>query len=352
MNKKPDLKKLKILNFLKKDEDILRLILITIIVFASMSLMRPKLFLSSNNFTSMGYQIAELGFFSLAMMLVMVSGGRDLSMVGISNLAGIVAAFILRNANAKELVGPALWLSIVAAFAVALIVGVVCGFINGTIISKLGVSPMLVTLGTLNLYTGIGIILTKGEAISSFPDTFLYFGNNTLLGLPIPLWMLIGAFIVTAIVYNKTRYGFELKFIGSNAKASLFTGMRNKTVILRTYMYSGILSAIIGMEVLSRTDSAKADFGMVYTFQAILCAVLGATSPGGGYAKVTCMALSLISLQFLSSGFSMLRLGGHFKEFAWGVLLLAALTANYIAAQRKLKKGVQVYDSKAQSKAL
>jgi simple sugar transport system permease protein len=320
------------------DQDVKRLMGITIFVFVAMVLMRPKLFLTSNNFTSMGYQIAEIGFFSIAMMMVMVTGGRDLSMVGISNLSGILAAFILHDAFVKELSGLMLFLYILMAIIVSIAVGITCGFMNGTIISKLGISPMLVTLGTLNLYTGIGIILTKAEAISMFPKEFLYFGNNTLIGVPIPLILLIAALIVTAIILNKTRYGFELKFIGSNYKASLFTGMRNKNVLLKTYVYSGLLSALIGLEVLARTDSAKADFGTNYTFQAILCAVLGATNPGGGYAKVSCLALSLITLQFLSSGFSMLRLGGYFKEFAWGLILLAALSVNYFVEQRKLKK--------------
>lgn len=324
------------------DQDVKRLISITIFVFVAMSLMRPKLFLTSNNFTSMGYQIAELGFFSIAMMMVMVTGGRDLSMVGISNLSGILAAFILHEAFIKELSGMMLFLYIILAIIVAVVIGITCGYINGTIISRLGVSPMLVTLGTLNLYTGIGIILTKAEAISMFPKEFLYLGNNAFIGIPIPLILLIGALVATAVILNKTRYGFELKFIGSNYKASLFTGMRNEKVLLKTYVYSGLISALIGLEVLARTDSAKADFGTNYTFQAILCAVLGATHPGGGYAKVSCLTLSLITLQLLSSGFSMLRLGGYFKEFAWGLILIAALSANYLFEQRKLKKSLNI----------
>lgn len=352
MEKPSEPKKINFLSLLTKDQDLLRLTTITVAVFVAMSLMRPKLFLTVNNFTSMGYQIAELGFFSLAMMMVMITGGRDLSMVGISNLSGIIAALVLHNAYLKELSGINLWLSIAAAFLIAIAVGTACGFFNGLIVSSLGVPPMLVTLGTLNLFTGIGIILTRGEAISKFPAEFLYFGNHTFLSVPIPLWLLIGALILTGVILNKTRYGFELKFIGSNYIASLFAGMRNKKVLMRTYIYSGILSAIIGMEVLSRTDSAKADFGTNYTFQAILCAVLGATNPNGGYAKVSCMALSLVTLQFLSSGFSMLRLGGYFKEFAWGVMLLLALTSNYIMEKRKLKKSLSIYSDKIQKKSL
>jgi simple sugar transport system permease protein len=128
--------------------------------------------------------------------------------------------------------------------------------------------------------------------------------------------------------------------IGSNATASHYTGINNKLVIIKTYLYSGLMSAACGLVILSRTDSARADYAFTYTLQAILCAVLGATSPTGGFAKVSCLTLSLISLQFLSSGFNMLRLGSWFREFTWGLLLLLVLSANYLVEERRRRKSI------------
>ena len=243
-----------------KDANVIRLIFVTIIVFVIMSLLRPQLFLTARNFRSMGYQLAELGFYSMAMMMTMVSGGIDLSIIAISNFSGIAAAFILRAAALTERqdspcfsTGCWLW--------VALLIGILCGLLNGLIISRLRIPAMLVTLGTMNLFTGLAIILTKGKSVSGFPSQVLYLGNNTLLGLPIPLWFLIGGLIVTSILLERTSYGFELKFVGQNPIASLFTGMNNEKILAKTYVYSGILSAIVGLIVLTRTNSAKADFG-------------------------------------------------------------------------------------------
>ncbi|MDI9484787.1 MAG: ABC transporter permease [Firmicutes bacterium] len=322
-----------------KDANVIRLIFVTIIVFVIMSLLRPQLFLTARNFRSMGYQLAELGFYSMAMMMTMVSGGIDLSIIAISNFSGIAAAFILRAAALNGAAGFTLLLYGLLAVGVALLIGILCGLLNGLIISRLRIPAMLVTLGTMNLFTGLAIILTKGKSVSGFPSQVLYLGNNTLLGLPIPLWFLIGGLIVTSILLERTSYGFELKFVGQNPIASLFTGMNNEKILAKTYVYSGILSAIVGLIVLTRTNSAKADFGQNYLFQAILCSVLGATNPDGGYGKVTCLTLALISLQFLSSGFNMLRLGGYHKEFAWGVLLLAVLTYNFIRERRMQRTG-------------
>ena len=129
--------------------------------------------------------------------------------------------------------------------------------------------------------------------------------------------------------------------VGSNARASHYSGMNNKRILMKTYIYSGVMCAICGLIILSRTNTAKADYAITYTFQAILCAVLGATAPNGGFAKISCMTLSLMSLQFLSSGFNLLRLGGYFKEFAWGLLLVVVLSVNFFVDAYRRKKSVK-----------
>lgn len=328
-------------NLLKQDADFTRMLIVTIVVFAAMAALRPALFLKSANFTSMGYQIPELGFYTLAMMMVMVTGGRDLSIVGIGNLCCIVCAFVLRIPMEQGLTGSATIPYILAGIAAALAVGAVCGLINGFIVANFSVPPMLVTMATSSIFTGVSIILTKGLTVSKTPAEFTYYGNHTFLGLPYMLWLLIIAIAVTAFLLNKTKFGFEIKFVGSNAKASHYAGINVKKVLLKTYLYSGILCAICGIEILARTDTAKADYAATYVFQAILAAVLGATRPSGGSVKISCVILSLASLQFLSSGFNMLRLGGYFKEFAWGLLLIIVLSANFLTEEFRRRKALK-----------
>lgn len=320
------------------NKDLIRLSIITIVVFILMSALRPSMFLRINNIESMGYQIAELGIYSLAMMFSMLSGGIDLSIVGISNLGAILAAYILHNALEKGYTGMTLWLNIIFAVLVTLLIGVLCGAFNGLLIAKLGLKPMLATLGTMNLYTGIAIIITNGKSISKLPKEYLYFGNHTFLKIPIPLWILILVIIGCMIILYKTVYGFQVKFIGSNLKASIFTGIKTKSVLFRTYILTGILCSIASLVALSRTGSAKADYGTSYISQAILCCVLGATNPDGGYARIPCLLLALVSLQFLSSGFSMLRLSGYFTDFAWGALLLIVLAFDYFSSKHRIFK--------------
>ncbi len=323
-----------------------RLLIVTVLLFVLMSLLRPNLFLRASNFTSMGYQIPELGFYSVAMMLVMLSGGIDLSIVPIGNLSGVISASIISNAMGSGVSGTQLAFTVAGAFILSLLVGLLMGGINGLIIANLKVSPMLLTMATASIVTGISIIITKGKSVSGIPDYLLYLGNNTLLGLPYALWLLIIVLIAVSFLLNKTEFGFKLKMVGSNALASMYSGINVKAILVKTYMISGFISSICGLEILMKTNTAKSDYASTYVLQAILCAVLGATNPDGGFAKVSCLVLSLLSLQFLSSGFNMLRLGGYYKDFSWGLLLLFVLSLEFfyskIKGRKKLSKKVKV----------
>ncbi len=333
-----------------KDKDFMRMLAVTAFIFAAMSILRPQLFLRETNFTSMGYQIPELGFYSLAMMMVMITGGRDLSIVSIGNLCCIVAAYIMHGAVEQGISGPGAWVYILGGIAAALAVGAACGLINGLVVANFSVPPMLVTMATSSIFMGIGIILTEGKTVSKTPAEFTYFGNHTLLGLPYMLWLLILTILATALILNRTQFGFDVRMVGSNAKASHYTGINVNRVLVKAYLYSGVVCALCGLEILARTDTAKSDYALTYTFQAILCAVLGATNPNGGFAKVSCMVLSLAALQFLSSGFNMLRLGGYFKEFTWGLLLIVVLSLEYLSQELKRKQSLRELARRHQKK--
>ena len=315
-----------------------RLLVVTAVLFVLMALLRPNLFLRASNFTSMGYQIPELGLYSVAMMLVMLSGGIDLSTVPIGNLSGVISATIISNAMISGASGPEMGFTIACSFVLSLAVGLLMGAMNGLLIANLKIAPMLLTMATASIVTGLSIIITEGKSVSGIPDYLLYFGNNTLLGLPYALWLLIIVLAVVSFFLNKNRFGFKLKMVGSNPMASMYSGINVKVTLVKTYMASGFISALCGLEILMKTNTAKADYANTYVLQAILCAVLGATNPDGGFAKVSCLVLSLLSLQFLSSGFNMLRLGGYYKDFSWGLLLLVVLSIEFFHSRIKAAK--------------
>ena len=314
-----------------------RLCIITAVIFILMSSLNPQKFLTVDNMQSMTFQIAELGFFSVAMMFSMIVGGIDLSIVSIANLSGILASFILKSAADQNASGSVLAAYLILAVAVSLAVGIACGVFNGILISKFNVTPMLATLGTMNLYTGIAIVLTQGHAVSGFPDVFLNFGNGIFLGIAVPCWLLILTLALSGVILTKKQFGFRLRLVGSNPVASLYAGINNDRVIIQTYVFNGILCSVIGLEILSSVNSAKADYGVDYIFQTILCAVLAGTNPNGGKGSVASLVFALVSLQLLSSGFDMLQLGGYCKNFIWGILLLFVMVINFVLVNKKAR---------------
>lgn len=323
---------------LTNDADLTRLLIITVLVFVIMSLLRPDRFFTLDNFSSMAFQFPEFGLLAIAIMLAMLSGGIDLSIVGIANLSGILAARILTTLVPQATTPTQAALYSVLAIAVSLGVGVICGFVNGLLIAEVGITPILATLGTMQLYTGIAIVMTKGRAIYGFPEWFTFIGNGSILGIPIPFIVFAVFCAVFATILNRTSYGFKLYMLGTNPTASRFSGINNVRVLLRTYILSGFLSAASGLVVMGRTNSAKADYGTSYTLQVILIAVMGGVNPNGGFGTIFGLVLAILTLQFLSSGFNMLRFSNFFKEFIWGAVLLLVMVVNYVSNTRRTRQ--------------
>ncbi len=316
-------------NYLGHDENLLRLLLITIAIFAVMSALNPELFLTVRNFSSMSFQFPEYGILAIGMMLTMITGGIDLSMVGIANLSAILASFVLTKLIPEGGGGGVSGLLILAAIALSLLTGVACGLLNGFFIARIGITPILATLGTMQLYTGIAIVMTKGAAIYGFPDAFTGIGNGSLWAIPIPLFIFALIALFFALVLNKTAYGNKAYLLGTNVTAARFSGIHNARVLIETYALSGLLSALAGIIMVARTNSAKADYGTSYTLQVILIAVLGGVNPNGGFGTIGGVSLAILSLQFLSSGFNMLRFSNFFKQFIWGAVLILVMVINY-----------------------
>jgi len=297
-------------------------------IFLVMSLTSPGRFLSERNLTSMGFQFPELGIFALAVMLSLITGGIDLSVISIANLSGILAALILTGATPGHPVTSLPSILVAAALATALGTGIVCGMVNGWLIASVGITPILATLGTMQLFSGLCLVITKGPAVYGYPEAFLVIGNGTIGPVPVPLVVFLAVALATGVLLNRMELGVALSLVGTNETAARFSGIHVKRVLFKTYMLTGALAAIAGTIMIARANSAKADYGSSYLLQAVLVAILGGVDPKGGFGTVTGIGVAVLGLQFLSSGFNMLRLSNFTKEFAWGALLLLVMVTN------------------------
>jgi simple sugar transport system permease protein len=286
-------------------------------------------FFSANTLQSIAFQMPELGILSLAMMLALLSGGLNLSIIATANLAGLTIAFVLKRyipgSEGIAWVGVQV-LAIAAGFAVAALVGLV----NGFVIAYLGVSPILATLGTMTLCKGLAIGLTRGNVISGFPEPIVFIGNGTVFGVPFALIVLALCALPVAITLNATPFGAKVYMIGSNEKATRYSGVDTRAVLLRVYVLSSLLAGVAAVVMLARFNSANAAYGESYLLVTILAAVLGGVDPFGGFGSVSGLLLALVILQVISSAFNLLNLSQFLTLAIWGGILIAVAAVPYL----------------------
>ncbi len=301
-----------------------RLAVIAIGVFVLMSALSPDRFLSLQNLTSMAFQFPEFAILALAMTITMLTGGIDLSVVGIANMTAIVAAMIMtRLTGAGD--GTAV---VVLALCAALAFGVLAGLFNGIAVASFGLPPILATLGSGLIFTGIAVALTNGSAVMGLPPAMAWIGNSTILGIPTPLILFGLLAFGLSLLLARTGFGLKLQMYGANPLAARFAAVNVTAMLIRVYMLSGALAAVAGMVVMSRANSAKADYGSSYLLLAVLIAVLGGVNPYGGYGKVIGVVLAVLSMQFLSSGLNMAGVSNFARELIWGSLLIFVMIIN------------------------
>ena len=225
------------------------------------------------------------------------------------------------------------FLATVVAVAGALMVGAVCGLINGLVIARFSVTPILTTLATMQVYAGIAIVVTRGEALYGTTGILMEVGMGKTLGVPNVFWIFILVSAVVWMILNRTKYGVRVTMMGSNEVASLFSGFRIADLTMRTYLMTGVLAAIAGIIMVSRTGAASASYGGSYLMVAITIAVLGGANPFGGKRAVMGAAIAAVVLQLIASGLNMVGISPYIYQVVQGVILVGA---SFVAFERRL----------------
>jgi simple sugar transport system permease protein len=322
---------------LQLDAKLLRLLAVVVLIFLALSAAVPDRFPTLASLSSMAVQFPEVGILAIAIMLTMLTGGIDLSVVSTANLAGIVAALTLNAlVPPTETAAAVAYTGVVGSIVAALLVGALAGAINGMLITIVGITPILATLGTMTLYGGISVVVTGGSAVFAIPE-FLIIGGN-IAGIPVPLLIFAVIVVLFSIILGRTAFGLRLMLLGANPTAARFSGIDSRRMLIWTYVLSGILAAVVGLIFLGRNNSAKPDYATSYVLQAILVVILGGVNPNGGSGRIAGVVLAILGLQFLSTGFNMLLVtysgSNFFREFAWGVLLLVVMLIDALPPRR------------------
>ncbi|MDT1010463.1 ABC transporter permease [Plesiomonas shigelloides] len=300
---------------LPTDRNIRYLLVIMVAVIILMALSAGTTFFSLSNLQSMSSQMPLLGILALSMVVCMLTGGINLSIIATTNACALVMASIITQHPDNTLI-------LLVALAAGLITAIVIGLANGILIAYIGVSPILATLGMMTLINGLNVLISGGSVISSFPAALLILGNGSVLGIPMPLILFSIFAIGLWAMLEHTPLGRTIYLIGSNEKASRFSGINTQKSLMWVYVVSSILCWVAALIMMAKFNSAKAGYGESYLLVAILASVLGGINPDGGFGRIIGVCLALIVLQTLESGLNLLGVSSYLTMALWGGILI------------------------------
>src|SRR5215467_3435322 len=282
-------------------------------------------FLTAANAFEITRLSVEIGLLALALTPIIITGGIDLSVGSMMGLAAVVLGALWRDAH---------W-PMMLAVALALLLGLLGGALNGALIARLGLPPLIVTLGTFSLFRGVAEGLTRGiENYSGFSSRFLFLGQGYVAGtIPTQLLILVAAILAFAWWLHRTAFGRSLYAIGHSPEGARYAGVPVGRRLFLVYLLSGLAASASAVIYVAHLGQAKSDAGTGYELMAITAVVLGGASIFGGRGTVLGTVLGLFAIVILQNG---LRLSGLPAELA-GILMGALLLAT-ILIDRQSKK--------------
>lgn len=290
------------------------LAVLTVIALAVLASMSDKFF-TPENLLNQGRLMAEVGLVALAMTFVIVTGGIDLSVGSILGLTAILLGVFWKNVG----------LPLPAAILLAVACGTFAGWMNGVIITRFSVPPLIATLATLALYRGLAEGISEARSVRGYPEWFFFFGQGEILGVPFQLWLLGIAVIVSAVILGLTPFGRATYAIGANETAARFSGIRVNSAKLWIYTAAGFCSALAAVIFVSRVTTTRSDMGTGLELDVITGVVLGGTSIFGGRGTIIGTVLGLVLIQALKNGLALSGVKGDGTIVVIGLVLIGAI---------------------------
>jgi ribose transport system permease protein len=292
-------------------------------------------FLTPENGWNILRQISVNLCLSVGMTLVILSGGIDLSVGAILGLAGAVAAGLLKSGVALPGTDLMLQFTTSGAILAAILVGAAAGGVNGLAITRFGLPPFVATLGMLSIARGLTMLWTGGFPITGLGDGFGHLGTGVFLGMPVPVWIMVGLTLVFVVVTRRTRFGRHLYAVGGNERAARLTGLNVPRIKLAVYTLAGALAGVAGLIVTARLDSAQPNAGLGYELDSIAAVVIGGTSLSGGRGSIWGTVLGCLIIGVLNNGLFLLNVSPFWQQVIKGLVILLAVAIDKLNARQR-----------------
>jgi ribose/xylose/arabinose/galactoside ABC-type transport system permease subunit len=289
------------------------LLLVYALLGLGLSLLSDR-FLTGANQINILRQATISGIVAIGMTLVILTAGIDLSVGSILALSAVITADLLKQG-----------MPVFLAVLLALGIGALMGMVNGLMIARGKIPPFIATLGMLTVGRGLTLMYTQGKPFTGLPDTFRFIGAGSIGPVPMPIVIAAALFILVTVVLTRTRFGEYIYLIGDNPVAARLAGINTNRMIIFVYMISGICSALAGLILIARLDSAQPVIGVGYEFSAIAAVVVGGTSFSGGEGTLFGTLLGTLLIETLSNGLNLLNVSQLWEQVIKGVVIALAL---------------------------
>ena len=305
-----------------KDQRIL-LALVILLIVAVVSIINPR-FIAVKNLITIFQQISVIGILTMAMSMLLIGGGIDLSIGNIMVLSGVVMARVLGDGG-----------SVMTAVALGVLVGVACGLLNGAVIAKSKCIPLIITLGTSQVFYGLALTISGGR-IMSFGGAFNAIGKTRLFDVfPVMLFVLIFMVAVSYVLMNRTRFGRRIVAIGGNEKNAFLSGIHVIKYKILIYGIAGFFCSVAAIIFSARIDSITANAGAGYETSALTAAIIGGVTFDGGKGTISGAFLGCVLMGVISNAMNILQVETYIQTIITGGIIVSAVVLSNINNMKK-----------------
>lgn len=304
------------------------IVLIFMIIVASVF---SPYFLDPFNLQSLVRDIAFISIIGLGQACLLIIGELDLSVGKMASLCGVVGGMIMVNSS----INPYL------AFALCLLLGAFFGLINGTIVTRLNLNAMVVTIGMTGVYGGANLVLTKGKAITGIPKDIYFLGQGNLFNIPMPFVIMIIMTIIVVFIAKYTQFGRYMYAIGNSMEAAKILGIKVKAVRTMVFMLVGLLSALAGMLMVARLGTAQPSIGETWALNSIASSVIGGLALTGGIGNPFGAILGAGIIGIIQNMIVLFGVSPYWQTAVSGVIVVLAISFDSITnmfSSRKKRK--------------
>ena len=298
------------------------------LIICILSVLRPDTFLTAGNFLNVLRRSSVNGIIAIGMTAVIISAGIDLSVGSMLALAGMAGAYAVVALGGTEPTASIM----IAGTMVGAIIGTLCGFVNGWLITRLKLQPFIVTLGTMSAFRGISYVMNNGEPYN-VPD-YTYLGEGVVLGIPISVLIFAAIIAVASFILRYTRFGRYVYAIGSNREAAFHAGVNVNRNLVYIYTLTGLMVGIAAMIATSRTVSAQPTAGIALELDIIASVVIGGASLAGGRGTITGTIIGTLLISFLRNGCTLLGISTNVQLIVIGGIIIAAVALDQLARSK------------------